>query len=50
MIVCIINHDHKTLCALILDGLFNNWKFGFDSVPRLLDLKLLVLELFPFVF
>ena len=39
-----------TSCALIRDGLFTNWKFGFDSDPRLHDLKLLVLELFHFVF
>ena len=39
-----------TLCGLIRDGLFTHWKFGFDSDPRLHDLKLLVLELFYFVF
>ena len=33
------------------DDLFTNWKFGFDSDPRLHDPKLpLVLELFHFVF
>ena len=37
-----------TSCGLIRDGLFTNWKFGFDSDPRLLDLKLLALELFHF--
>ena len=31
------------------DDLFTNWKFGFDSDPRLHDPKL-VLELFHFVF
>ena len=31
------------------DGLFTNWKFGFDSDPRLHDLKLLVLDLFHLV-
>ena len=45
-----INHDSKTSCGLIRDGLFTSWKFGFDSDPRLLDLKLLVLKLFHFVF
>ena len=28
------------------DGLFTNWRFGFDFDPRLHDLKLLVLDLF----
>ena len=37
-----------TSCGLIRDGLFTNWKFGFDSDPRLLDLKLLALELSTF--
>ena len=36
--------------GLIRDGLFTNWKFGFDSDPRLRDLKLLALELFHFLF
>ena len=45
-----INHDCKTSCGLIRDGFFTNWKFGFDSDPRLHYLKLLVLELFHFVF
>ena len=46
LIVC----DRKTSCGLIQDGLFTNWKFEFDSDSRLHDLKLLVLELFHFVF
>ena len=45
-----MNHDCKTSCGLIQDGLLTNWKIGFDSDPRLNDLKLLVLELFHFVF
>ena len=45
-----MNHDRKTSCGLIRDGLFTNWKFGSDYDPRLLDLKLPVLELFQFVF
>ena len=32
-------NDCKTLCGLIQDGLFTNWKFGFDSDPRLHDLQ-----------
>ena len=43
-----MNHDCKTSCGLIQDGLFTNWKNGFDSDPQLHDLKLLVLELFNF--
>ena len=43
MIDFIINYDYKTLCGLIRDGLFTNWKFGFDSDPRLHDLNLLVI-------
>ena len=39
----------KTLCGLILDGLFTNGKFGFVFDPRLHDLQLLVLDLFYFV-
>ena len=31
------------------ESLFTNRKFGFDSDPRLLDLELLILELFHFV-
>ena len=47
----LINHDCKPSCGLIQDGLFTIfWKIGFDSDPRLRDLKLLVLELFHFVF
>ena len=46
----LINHDRKTSYGLIQDGLFTNWKFGFDYDPRLLDLKLPVLELFHIVF
>ena len=46
LIVC----DRKTSCGLTQNGLFTNWKFGFDSDPRLLDLTLLVLELFHFAF
>ena len=48
MIDLFINHDCKTSCGLIRDGLFTNWKFGFVFDPRLHDLKLLVLELFHF--
>ena len=44
-----MNHDGNPSCGLIRDGLFANWKFGFDSDPRLHDLQLLVLELFHFV-
>ena len=36
----------KTFCGLIQDGLFTNWKIGFDSDPQLHYLKRLVLELF----
>ena len=39
----LINFDCKTLCGLIRDGLFPNWKFGFVFDPRLHDLQLLVL-------
>ena len=46
----LINYDCKTSYGLIQDGLFTNWKVGFDSDPRLRDLKLLVRELFHFVF
>ena len=46
LIVC----DRKTSCGLTQNGLFTNWKFGFDSDPRLHDLTLLVLELFHFAF
>ena len=35
-----INHDRKTSCGVIQDGLFTNWKFGFDSDPQLYDLQL----------
>ena len=35
----LINHDYKTSCGLIRNGLFTNWKFRFDSDPRLHDLK-----------
>ena len=44
-IVC-INQTRlfKTSCELICDGLFINWKFGFDSDHRLYDLKLLYLS------
>ena len=35
---------------LFRDGTFTNWKFGFDSDPRLHDLQLLVLGLFHFAF
>ena len=45
-----INHDCKTLCGLIQDSLFTNWKIGFDSDPRLHDPKILVLELFHLAF
>ena len=30
----LINHDRKTSCGVIQDGLFTNWKFGFHSDPR----------------
>ena len=46
----LINHNCKTSCGQIRDGLFTNWKMGFDSDPQLHDLKLLVLELFLSVF
>ena len=36
----LINHDCKTSCGLNRDGLLTNWKIGFDSDPRLHDLKL----------
>ena len=42
-------NDRLYSCGLIRDGLLTDWKFGFDSDPRLHDLKLLVLELFHFV-
>ena len=42
-------NDTLYSCGLIRDGIFTNWKFGFDSDPRLHDLKRLVLELFLFV-
>ena len=38
----LINHDCKSSCRLIQDSLFTNWKFGFDSDPRLHDLKRIV--------
>ena len=34
-----MNLDCKTSCELIRGGLFTNWKFGFDSDPRLPDLQ-----------
>ena len=37
---CLIVCDRKTSCGLIQDGLFTNWKIGFDSDPQLHDLKL----------
>ena len=46
----LINHNCKSSCRLIQDSLFTNWKFGFDSDPRLHDLKRLVHKLFHFVF
>ena len=48
----LINHywTCKTSCGLIRQGLFTNWKFGFDSDPRMHDLKLLVLMLLNFEF
>ena len=42
----LINHDCKTSCVLIRDGLFTNWNFAFLFVPQLHDLQLLVLEVF----
>ena len=51
MIDCINQLRHcKTLCGLIQDGLFANWKFGCNSDPQRHDLKLLVFELFHSVF
>lgn len=41
-----INHDRKTSCGLIRDGLFPNWNFAFVFVPRLHYLQLLVLDVF----
>ena len=38
------------ICGPIQDGLFTNWKFGFEFDPRLLELQLLVFKLFDFVF
>ena len=38
MIDC-INHNCQTLCGLIWDGLFSNWKVRFDSDPRLHELQ-----------
>ena len=45
-----MNHNCKSLCGLIGDGLFTNWKFGFVFDPQLYDLQLPVLELFDFAF
>ena len=45
-----MNHDCNPSCGLILDGLFTNWKFGFDSDPGLHDLQLPELDLYQFVF
>ena len=47
---CIMNHDCKTSCGLIRDGLFTNWKLGFVFYPELHDHQLLLLELFHFAF
>ena len=41
----LINHNCNTLCGLIWDSLFTNWKFGFVFDPRLHDLQRLVLKL-----
>ena len=41
----LINHNRKTLCGLIRDGLFTSWKFGFVFDPWLHDLQGLVLKL-----
>ena len=46
----LINHDCKTSCGLIQNGLFSNLKFGFVFDPRLHDLQPLALKLFYFVF
>ena len=43
----LINHDCKTACGLIRDGLFTNWKFGLDSNPRLHDLQPSCVWAFP---
>ena len=40
----LINHNCKTLCGIIQDVLFTKWKFGFDSDPRLPELKSLYLN------
>ena len=45
-----MDHDSKTSLGLIEDDLFSNWKFAFDSDPRLHDLKLLALPLCFLVF
>ena len=44
----LINFDCKTLCGLIRDGLFPNWRFGFVLDPRLHDLQLIVLSFSTF--
>ena len=46
----LINHYCEPSCGLIWNGLFTNWKFGFDSDPWMHDLERLVLELWHFVF
>ena len=46
----LINHDYKTSCGMIQDGLFTNWQFGSLIDPWLHDLQLLVLVVFHFVF
>ena len=50
LLTVLINRDCKTSCGLIRNGLFTNWKIGFDSDPWLHDLKRLVLGLFHFAF
>ena len=43
----LINHDCKTSCGLIQDGLFTNWQFGSLTDPWLRYLQLLVLVVCP---
>ena len=46
MIDYINQSGRPTSCALIRDGLFTSWKFGFAFDPRLYILQLPVIELF----
>ena len=34
-----MNHDCKTVYGLIQDGLFTDWKLGFDSYHQVHDLQ-----------